>query len=179
MRGRGLLISALLIQLLIVVGMLMMAMMPLWTGRSVFVEVEGVDPRDLMRGRYVRLNYPWNTIITDSISTDLVDGADLRHGQTLYVVVDETDPTASVKGVYFSEPAEGTYIKGMVHNPMSWRKGNSTVELRYGIESFYTNEEDALRIEEDLRADSTMTVHLKVSPGGKARIYELSSGEMK
>lgn len=176
MQTKTLLIGALVFQLLIVAGMLVTAAIPLWSGRDVYVEVYAVDPRDLMRGSYVRLDYPWNSISLAGVSTDIKADAQLRHGLPVFVVVDETSPKCNVVGVYLAEPAEGTFIKGLVQNPMSWRNGETTVELKFGIESYFTNEEDALAIENDLRADSTITVHLKVSPGGNSRIASLTRG---
>lgn len=44
--------------LVILIAMLVINAWPLWYGQSIYLKVQPVDPRDLMRGDYVTLSYP-------------------------------------------------------------------------------------------------------------------------
>ena len=51
------LVAAVLLQLAVLGGLFVYSQYPLWVGTEVRLATVPVDPRDLFRGQYVRLNY--------------------------------------------------------------------------------------------------------------------------
>ncbi len=51
------LVTAIIFQGLILIGMYVSAAMPQWTGTEIRVSTIPVDPRSMFRGHYARLNY--------------------------------------------------------------------------------------------------------------------------
>jgi uncharacterized membrane-anchored protein len=171
-------IGALVVQATIVTVMLVNAMMPLWNGQDVTIMARAVDPRDLLRGDYVALDYDINRVLPRSIKTDLQSGDQLRYGQELYVTLDLTDSTAVATGIYQTRPSQGLFIRGRSRYPQMVPSTNDTsrfsgINITYGIEEYYTDSETAQKLEVELRMGATLPVHLKIDTDGNARIYAL------
>lgn len=178
MRHVSLVIGALVVQATIVTVMLVSAMMPLWTGQEVTVMARAVDPRDLMRGDYVALDYDLSRILPQRLKTDLQSGVQLRYGQELYVTLDLTDSAAVATGIYQTRPSQGLFIRGRSSYPQMVPSTNDTsrfsgINITYGIEEYYTDSETAQKLEGELRMGGTLPVHLKIDTDGNARIYAL------
>ena len=54
--------AAIAFQMFVLVGMVVNAALPLWTGTEIRVRTLPVDPRSLFRGNYVRLAYALGTL---------------------------------------------------------------------------------------------------------------------
>ena len=168
---RGLIIGALVAQAAVVAAMVFIAMEPLRSGRSVSVTVTGVDPRDLMRGQYVELAYPFSTIYLDRVQCNLDRYRVYQYGDIVYVSLSDTaDPMVTRIGM--EKPEDGIFLKGRVNRRFSGSP-LSTIELAYGIESYFTNPERAAELEKVLRRSGSLRVHLMVDDDGDARIAEL------
>lgn len=160
------------LQILILGGMLLKAMLPLMTGHDVKLQPEAVDPRDLMRGNYARLNYEFSNMRLDSIPNDLT--GKYSFGDEVYVELRETDSTAVVAGIW-QNPKEGAInLRAIVQNRY-WYSTKNWIELAAGIENYFANPEKALEIERSVRSGSNVRpiVVVAIAPSGEARIRRL------
>ena len=126
---------------------------PLLTGQTIVIATRPVDPFDILRGQYLTINYEISQIPAI---------AEAKEGDTVYVSLkeDETGVWRYDSGALV-KPVEGTFIKGKV----KWPSGTS-ISVEYGVEQFF--------FESGARFPTTnMTVELKVSAGGQARISQL------
>ena len=168
---RGLIIGSLVLQAVGVAAMVFLAMAPLRSGRPVTVTVTGVDPRDLMRGQYVELAYPFSRINLDRVQCDLDRYRVYQYGDILYVSLSgEVDPTVTRIGM--EKPADGIFLKGRVNRRFSGSP-LSTIEVEYGIESYFTNPDRAEELDEILRGSDSLRVRLMVDDDGDVRIADL------
>jgi uncharacterized membrane-anchored protein len=151
-------------------------------GREITLKVEPVDPRDLLRGDYVRLGYgtisslPTNQIT--NIGPDQFSSADswlyvrLRKGTDGYwqlVSATFDAPLATAPG-----PDE-VDIRG--HVDEGWNLGaNTSIGVNYGLERFYLPEGEGLELEKDMRI-RPLGVRAAVGSDGTAQIKALLDGD--
>jgi len=64
---RMILIMTVALQILLLVSMIVIRAAPLVMGESILVRVQPVDPRDMFRGDYVILSYPFSTVPANGI----------------------------------------------------------------------------------------------------------------
>jgi uncharacterized membrane-anchored protein len=121
-------------------------------GDEITLRTVPVDPVDLFRGRYVTLRYEISSI-------EPADG--MRPGDAVYVPLSESHGVWSGALGFSYPPPDGTFIRGTVRDI-----DGRTAEVEYGIETYYTDEEDARRLE---RA-GTLLVTVPVGDDGQARI---------
>lgn len=147
-------------------------------GREIVLKTEPVDPRDLMRGDYVRLSY------TDvsSIEDNLVAGNWPARNTTVpvwLVLTPGDDGAFTAKSASFSRPSDvpgdDVVLKSqpariMVVQPGSGR--NSIGQLNFGIERYYVPEGEGLEIEKAQNEGRT-TVAVRVSADGEPQIARL------
>lgn len=175
----SLLIGALVIQVAVVTVMLVSAVMPLWTGSDVVIVARPVDPRDMMRGDYVALDYDIDHVRIDTITTDLVPGDHVRYGDVLYVALQPNDSSVTATGIYKDEPTTGLFLKGRCTDPetITEHKGvrSSMIHLTYGIEEYYTDPETAQQLERTMQRSKGLPVHIMIDSHGNARIRQLGA----
>jgi len=168
---RWLTIAALLVQAVIGTFMVIDAMEPLRTGTEYTVTVTGVDPRDLMMGQYVQLDYPFSTINLAHVDRQIHDNTNLRFGQVVYVTLSGTSDPQAVR-VSLTKPESGAFIKGSVALPTPVSSQYSLF-LEYGIESYYADPETAEQLDKQLSQGDSLRVHLRIDSDGDARIERL------
>lgn len=177
---------AFVLPFVVVATMLVRAMMPLWTGETVMLDVVGRDPRDLMRGDYVQLAYTMSALGSDTITFDGVDPSALRYGDDLYVVLRDSGATWRAARVTAERPSEGRFLHGRVAYSHTRGRGSRqetapyvTVGLTYGIEEYYTDPETAQAIERRILSlgrdtiGGTLRAELRVDADGDARIVAI------
>lgn len=103
------------------------------TGATVSLETAPVDPKDLMYGDYVRLNYQISTLEKNSVKTDLV-GA--KRDTQVYVVLEKgRKGFYEAMGIYEHKPtltAGQVMLKGKLDvSP------NDTFRVKFGLERYY------------------------------------------
>lgn len=147
-------------------------------GREVVLKTEPVDPRDLMRGDYVRLNYK----DVSSIEKQLVVGAWPVQDTTTpvwLILAPGSDGVFAAKAASFSRPdqvsADEVVLKSLparisVAQPTGGL--NSIGRLSFGIERYYVPEGEGLEIEK-ARNDGRTTVAIRVSENGEPQIARL------
>ncbi|MEI5680571.1 MULTISPECIES: GDYXXLXY domain-containing protein [unclassified Mesorhizobium] len=150
-------------------------------GQEVLLKVEPVDPRDLLRGDYVRLGYDISAVPVEIVVNRPTDAAkaDFR---SIYVRVKKGPDgfwypaSASLEKVFAAPPADGevdlhgTVIYGVPED------GN--IGVHYGIERFYLPEGEGLAIERDMRVRS-FGILAAVDKNGTPQIKALMDGETK
>lgn len=178
MKKTNILLLMVVFQIVIIAGMLIMAMMPLLTGTAMELEVTARDPRTLFRGNYVALNYLHNNVDLDSVPNDLpVDQKDRYHyGDIVYIEMAQKGRFYEPVGVWQNPPPGKRVLRGIVqyHYP------THSITLKAGIESYFTDPKEALRIERQLRRrnnvdgeDLVTSVVVMVDEGGHARIKSI------
>lgn len=117
--------------------------------RHVLIQVQPVDPHDLMRGEYVRLSYEISTL-------DAPSG-------TVYVPLSAAGGVWTGSTAVTERPDSGTFIRG--HSDGSGR-------IDYGIESFYVPEGKARRYESAV-LDRKVYAQVALAGDGRARLERL------
>ncbi|MBX9587965.1 MAG: GDYXXLXY domain-containing protein [Hyphomonadaceae bacterium] len=134
-------------------------------GREITLPIVPVDPRDLFRGEYVRLGYEINTV-----PGALLVGPPPAHNAAFYVTL-EKNPQGGWTPVKVSA--------ALPHEPNPNRivlKGRSrfltSMQVRYGIESYFVPEGQGKRLEE-LARERKMAARVAVDARGNAAIKGL------
>lgn len=148
-------------------------------GREIVLKTEPVDPRDLMRGDYVRLGY------TDISSVDaaLVSGAWPAEDTTApvwLILAPASDGVYVPRAASFSKPSamatqDVVVLRSLPARIMiATRTGGTNLvgPLRFGIERYYVPEGEGLEIEKAQNEGRT-TVAVRVSADGEPQIARL------
>lgn len=122
------------------------------SGETYRMAVDPVDPIDPFRGAYVDLQYP-----------DLEPPDDLERewGEDVYVTLVERDGLMVGSEWSTTRPESGTYLRCA-----------SAWPLRCGIESWFADQDEALRIERAMAADGAVA-EVRVDSRGNAAIVGL------
>ena len=121
--------AAIAFQLVVLVGMVVNAAMPLWTGTEIRVRTVPVDPRSIFRGNYARLGYEFGVLPADALNGE----EDLRVGEVVYVRLEaREDGLHGFAGASLDEPGEGVFLRGRLASD------HPPYRVRYGIEAFFS-----------------------------------------
>ena len=150
------LILALLVQLAVLAGLFGYSQYPLWVGREVRVATLPVDPRDLFRGQYVRLNYDFSRLPIPEMELP-------RIGDEVYVPLEPEGAIWRAGPARLRPPERTPFLRGRIT-----RVSGGEMFVRYGIEAWFAPPEQARRLETDLRDGGT--ARLKVTKAGRAAL---------
>lgn len=151
-------------------------------GREILLKVEPVDPRDLLRGDYVRLGYEISRVPAAMVS-NFPSGGDVEAGIIDVRLRKQSDgfwrATAARLGeTVAGEPgADEIDLQGQVFAAWNLDAGSS-LSVDYGIERFYLPEGEGKPIERDMRVRS-FGILAAVGADGKPQIKALMDGETK
>lgn len=140
------------------------------TGDEIRLKVKPVDPRDLLRGQYVALNY-------DISEIQVKKSSDFKRDETVYVTLIKEDKEGEIyaaQSVYKFKPSKNPYIKGkidFIRYNFRNNKDYNTLVIDYGIENLFTKEQEAKDIEKRL-SDGGIAV-IKLDKSGKAKILRV------
>ena len=155
--------AAIAFQVLVLVGMVVYAAMPLWTGTEIRVKTVPVDPRSMFRGNYALLRYEFATLPEGALSE--VGG--VRNGEVVFVHLERGEGAEyEYAGVSLEPPSEGIFLRGRVAGYLPEYQ-----VVRYGIEAFFAPKEKALALEKDLRNGGTAV--LMVDGRGQAALKDV------
>jgi uncharacterized membrane-anchored protein len=131
-------------------------------GQEVRIRTAPVDPRDMVYGDYVVLNYEISRLDA-SLWKDA--GSIPERGEPVYVVlVKEPAGVYEAAGVYRTRPRTGVgggiVLKGRVDD-----RYDNTIRVRYGLEKYYVAERQGQELE---RKAGTMVAIVNVAPWGQA-----------
>jgi len=143
-RREALLVIAFMgLQMAILLMMMVLDGLPLLLGEHLLLKVVPVDPRDLMRGDYVVLDYGFNRL---GQRQDPATGNDWYDwnvaGRDVYVSLDREGDHFIAASASLAPPASGPYIRGKVTYPG---------HIECGIEAYYVQEGEGLRLQQAIR----------------------------
>lgn len=183
MKGKGLIVSALVLALLQIgfLGWIIAERAAiLRNGQEVLLKVEPVDPRDLLRGDYVFLSYEISRIPVELIADVPAGKLTTDDGRLLVRIKKSEDgywrPAAAWLGTPPSSPgADEVDIAG--HIAPGWQlMPGTTLSPDYGIERFYLPEGEGLAIEKDMRV-RPFGIRAAIAANGTAQIKALVDGD--
>ena len=150
------------------------------SGQEVLLKVEPVDPRDLLRGDYVRLGYEISNIPASLVRNAAADDTSTEAGD-VYVRLKRQDDgywravSASLYRPSGVEPGPGEVdLRGMIG--AGWNLAAATpISVDFGIERYYLPEGEGLAIERDMRV-RPFGVLVAVADDGTPQIKALMDG---
>ena len=134
-------------------------------GKAILLETERVDPRDLLRGDYLILNYKISSLPTNLFAPPV--GKDLRAGTKVYVALEPRGEFHAVTRASTNEfpPAAGELL---VKGRSTWARWNQTnsVHVEYGLEKYFVREGTG-------NPNGKLTVQAVVPSSGRASIKQV------
>ena len=151
-------------------------------GREVLLKVEPIDPRDLLRGDYVRLGYEIRNVPVKLVTNAPAGEFVLEDGPVFVRLGEDPDGYWRARSASLGEPqgqppAGEVDIRGMVSG--GWTLGpDASFSVDYGIDRFYVPEGEGRAIEADMR-ERSFGILAAVASDGTAQIKALMDGETK
>lgn len=161
-------------------GMIVGHAWPLWTGRTVTMKAIPVDPRDLFRGDYVRIDTPAARLhragsngTNPNIAAVRPVGRvfeDSRRGSVVYV---QLEPTAS--GEYMPVSVSEDRVKGALNlrGRVAYSYPPDQLSVEYGLEAFYMQDGTARPVDQAIRQGRSVQMQVAIAASGQARIRTL------
>ncbi len=138
-------------------------------GTVILVETVPVDPRDLLRGDFVRVGYEFSSLTGGEFTPAVNDPSWFRRGTPVYVeLAREADGPFHRRIRVSREPMEVAPGNVLLKGRVAWVGGSSTnftVRAEYGVEQYYVAEGTGTP-----PAEKKMTAELSVSGRGQARL---------
>lgn len=136
------------------------------TGTAILLETRPVDPRDLLRGDFVILNYKISDVATNLFSPPFT--RPLANGETVYVALAQRGEFHEVVRASVARLDAGkdeVVLKG--RSRRSWNGAQrGTVHVTYGLEQYYVREGTG-------QPRGKLTVQAIVPVSGQARIKQV------
>ncbi|MGG7517483.1 GDYXXLXY domain-containing protein [Allorhizobium undicola] len=144
-------------------------------GAEIVLQTTAVDPRDLLRGDYVVLNYDISSIPEEKLVGERPREA--RRLSAMVRLVPGADGGWTVEEASFSPlpPRAGSVLlksEPLDISPQDLAPGRQ-LRLRYGIERYYLPEGEGKAVEQG-RDARRLSVSVRVSASGEAQIRQLS-----
>jgi uncharacterized membrane-anchored protein len=144
----------------------------LQSGREITLPIIPVDPRDLFRGEYVRLGYA-----VGSVPARLLDGPKPPANEAFYVVLEKTpegawQPIKMARDMPQETSPDRIALKARTRYWPDRPAPDATVQVRYGIESYFVPEGRGKRLEQ-LAREKKMAALVAVDGRGNAAIKGL------
>jgi uncharacterized membrane-anchored protein len=136
-------------------------------GQVVLLETQPVDPRDPLRGDFVRLNYKISDVPVKLFSPPV--NTNLPYGTKIFVVL----APAGTNQFYlvtragtesFTPAANEVVLRGKA--AWSWRNNSNTIHVEYGIEQYFVAEGTG-------NPRGKLTAQVAVAKSGRASIKEV------
>jgi uncharacterized membrane-anchored protein len=176
---------------LILSGMMVLHAWPLWTGETILLAVVPIDPRDMFRGEYVRLDTPATRLTLQGGSVpppglsvmpageswkDLPDDPEERgeelYRRHVYVQLEPRGDFGEFLPVTISlEPLDDrANLRGRV---TSFDAATGWLEVDYGLDRYFMQEGTAGPVEDALRNRQRVQMEVAVTDAGRSRIRRL------
>jgi uncharacterized membrane-anchored protein len=135
------------------------------SGKVITLETERVDPRDLLRGDFLILNYKISDVPTNLFSPPI--NGDVPPGTTVYVSLELRGDFFSLSRAstnQFEQSAKQVIVQGKrSRNRLS---GTNTIPVDYGLERYFVREGTG-------NPRGKLTVQAVVPASGRARIKQV------
>jgi uncharacterized membrane-anchored protein len=166
-------VLAVLMQVLVLVYMAGEREYIVRNGKIIYLRTAPIDPRDLFRGDYVRLNYEISSIPASDLPGG--DAANLIKGEKVYVSLKEaSNGLYELERVGKKAPRTGVYLVGRSPHAYQYRRFGYPLMLNYGIEAYFVQQGKGREIEKRLGSRNQVQIPLEmqiaVSGNGKAVI---------
>jgi uncharacterized membrane-anchored protein len=173
-------------------GILVVHAWPLWTGQAALLPVTPIDPRDMFRGEFVRLDTPATrlsvrpenvppagTVAVTPVGSwwaelpaDPYDRHQSLRGRIVFVQLEPRGDAGESWPVSISSaPLAGRpNLRGRV----TWYESEGErLNVDYGLDSFFMQEGTAKSVEEALRQRRRVQMQIAIASSGDARIRRL------
>jgi uncharacterized membrane-anchored protein len=167
-------LAAVLLQLLILAYMAGEREWVVLAGRTIYLRTAPVDPHDVMRGDYVRLNYeisrvPQSLCHGALATTNLANAESVPRDLRVYAqLIENEGGVATLTALTDVHPRDGLFIRGRTDR--SWW-GGGNVSVRYGLEAYFMQQGKALELEQTRQPDGIqvpLEMEVKVNTHGLA-----------
>lgn len=146
--------------LILISGLVLTQEFTLLTGKEILLKTIPVDPRDILRGDYVILNYEIAQIPKETFA----------YNSTIYMSLGTDDNNVGyVENISYNKPSNNLYLKGKV------AECNTIVPIlksgrcvNFGIESYFVKEGAGKILENDLRNGALVKV--VIDKNGNAKV---------
>lgn len=143
------------------------------TGKIIYLRTAPIDPRDLFRGDYVRLNYEISNIPARYLPAGNI--AETTKGEKVYAILkEEADGLYQLEGISKKKPSSGVYITGRSPYDYRNRSFGQSMTVNYGIEAYFVQQGKGREIERRLGSRNQIQIPLEmqiaVGRSGKAVI---------
>ena len=137
-------------------------------GKTIYLRTAPVDPRDMFRGDYVRLNYEISSVPKSLLRDGLAENK-CKQGMRVYAVLDVNEGgTSQLLYVTDKKPKEGLFIRGRVDDHDTT---NPPIQIRYGIEAYFMQQGKGKQLEQGRRQEGIqipLEMELKLGTNGIA-----------
>jgi uncharacterized membrane-anchored protein len=167
-------VAAILLQVIVLASMAGEREYILRAGKVIHLRTAPIDPRDLFRGDYVRLNYEISRIAIDMLE-DVGDVKEIKKGDKVYVSLQEgPNGLYAFANARLQEPKEGVYLTGRTHYAHRSLQPGNPIWINYGIEAYFVEQGKGRDIEKRRGNRTEVQVPLEmaiaVGKNGKAVI---------
>ena len=147
------------------------------TGQRLYLRTAPIDPRDLFRGDFVRLQYEINSVRVEDIeaATSARAAERRRHDVVFTRLRPAGEGLYEAAGTSSTRPAQGPFLRGRTEDGwrMGWR-GTGHFFVKYGIEQLFVEQGGGRAIEQRRGTRDAlqvpMEVEVAVAPSGTAVI---------
>ena len=136
-------------------------------GTEIRLPVRPVDPRDLLRGEYVTLDYEIASLKAGALAR--LDP--VKPGDAVYVAIERAGDAWRATSATAAPPREGAYLKGRVASAHG-EGPQRALRVDYNLEKFFMPEGQAIEVER-LRNAKRIEVDVAVGAGGRAALKRL------
>lgn len=149
-------------------------------GQEVLLKVEPVDPRDLLRGDYVRLGYEIRNVPVKLVANAPASEFVTEEGPVFVRLGRDPDGywrvrSAALGAPQGAAPAGEVDIRGTASG--GWTLGpDASISVTYGIERYYVPEGEGRAIETDMR-ERPFGIRAAIGGDGTAQIKALMDGD--
>ena len=136
------------------------------TGQVVHLRTAPIDPRDLFRGDFVRLQYDINSVRREQFeAVAAAPGQERRRHEVVYTRLQPAgEGVYEAAGTSPTRPADGLFLRGRTEDSwrMGWRGGGHLL-VKYGIEQLFVEQGSGLAIEQRRGARDALQVPMEVA----------------
>jgi uncharacterized membrane-anchored protein len=166
------------LQLLALLGLIAARIHLLRSGQRVLLKCEPVDPRSILSGDYVRLNFVISSFSAEEVERLDVDRRGFLRNETVYVGLTRSASEKYHRAGAISRDAARlrrrfpVVLRGTVVDDLrpAWRQ---QLSLRYGVEEYFVPQYEGRRIERQMR---DAAVEVAVGASGESAIRRLFIG---
>ena len=137
------------------------------TGKVILLETARVDPRDLLRGDYLILNYKISDVPMNLFSPPVIK--DLPRGTKVFVALapatNQFYAVVKASTNEFMPAADEVLLKGISVWPR-WNAATNSIHVEYGLERFYVAEGTG-------NPTGKLTAQVVVPASGRGRVREV------